>query len=360
MRKFLFYMPALAGGGAERVWAVLASVFARAGHEVIFAVDFDRPENRGFLDSRVRLVTLHRNHAIAVVKLAALIRREKPDATLSGIGAANLKHTLAALLAGRARRAILSYHGFFPSEPQRLSRWGNNLTPVLTRLTGRAVAVSDGLRDALVRDHGAEPRRTQRIHNPVDPLGAPETLSSAELAARAPMVLFVGRLVPDKDLPTLIEAFARVTHPGARLAIVGDGPLRSEIEARVASLGLAPRVDFLGYVADPSGIYRQARCIVLTSRFESFGNAIAEALAHGLPVVTTAAAGPAEILEQGRFGTVVPIGDVEAVAHALDAALAEPGDPAPRQARARHFSVENAAHAYLALIEAMIAENPRG
>lgn len=359
MRKFLFYMPALAGGGAERVWAVLASAFARAGHEVIFAVDFDRPENRSFLDSRVRLVTLNPNHALAVLKLAALIRRERPDATLSGIGAANLKHTVAALLAGRARRALISYHGFFPSEPQRLSRWGNQLTPLLTRITGRAVAVSDGLRNALVGDHGAEPRRTQRIHNPVDPLGAPEHLPREALAAREPLVLFVGRLVVDKDLPTLIAAFARVTHPGARLDIVGDGPLRPELEAQVAAAGLAGRVSFRGYIADPAAAYRAARCLVLTSRFESFGNAVAEALAHGLPVVTTAAAGPAEIIEQGRYGTIVPIGDADGVARALDAALADPGDPAPRQAKARQFSVDNAARAYLELIEQMIAENPR-
>lgn len=352
-------MPALAGGGAERVWAVLASAFAAAGHDVIFAVDFDRPENRAFVDPRVRLVTLHANHALAVLKLARLIRREKPDATLSGIGAANLKHGLAAFLAGRLRRAVLSYHGFFPSEPQRLSRWGNQLTPLLTRVTGRAVAVSDGLRDALLRDHGAEPRRTRRIHNPVDPLGAPEGLTGAALAEREPVVLFVGRLVADKDLPTLIEAFARVTFPGARLDIVGDGPLRAEIEARIAEKGLQDRVRLRGYLADPSEAYRAARCLVLTSRFESFGNAVAEALAHGLPVVTTAAAGPVEIVENGRFGTIVPIGDVTAIAAALDAALADPGDPAPRQAKAKQFSIENAAHAYLALIEEMIAEDPR-
>jgi glycosyltransferase involved in cell wall biosynthesis len=359
LRKFLFYMPALAGGGAERVWAVLASSFAKAGHEVIFAVDFDRAENRGFLDPSLRLVTLHRNHAIGVLKLAALIRRERPDATLSGIGAANLKHALAALLALRARRAILCFHGFFPSEPQRLSRWANRLTPLLTRITGRAVAVSDGLREALIRDHGAEPRRTQRIHNPVDPLGAPANLSREALAARAPIVLFVGRLVADKDLPTLIDAFRRVTHPEARLDIVGDGPLREEIEARVAAHGLGDRVRFRGYIADPSEAYRRARCLVLTSRFESFGNAVAEGLAHGLPVVTTSAAGPVEIVEQGRYGTVVPIGDAAAVARAIDGALADPGDPAPRQARARQFSIADAARHYLEIIEGMIAEDPR-
>ncbi len=72
------------------------------------------------------------------------------------------------------------------------------------------------------------------------------------------------------------------------------------------SLGLTDRVSFSGYLADPTEAYARARCLVLTSRLESFGNVVAEGLAHGLPVVSTAAAGPLEILDHGRFGTIVP------------------------------------------------------
>lgn len=355
-RKYLFYMPALAGGGAERVWALLATAFAKAGHEVLFAVDFETPENAGFLDPAVRLVPLDRNHLKSVWALASLIRREKPDVTFSGIGAANLKHVLAAMLARRHRRAVISYHGFFPSEPQRLSALGNRLTPVLTRLVARAVAVSDGLKAALERDHGAEPRRLVRIYNPVDTLGAPDALSLALLRSRAPRVLFVGRFAPDKDLPTLLDAFSMLKTPGATLDLVGDGPLRAELEARVQELAIGHRVIFHGYLANPARLYRDARCLVLSSRYESFGNVIAEAMAHGLPVVTTATAGPQEIVAHGRFGAVVPIGDATALARATDAALADPGEPAPRMARGREFSIAIAANAYLALGEKIIAE----
>jgi glycosyltransferase involved in cell wall biosynthesis len=355
-RKYLFYMPALAGGGAERVWALLASAFAAAGHEVLFAVDFEMPENAGFLAPAVRLVALDRGHLQSVVKLSRLIRAEKPHVTFSGIGAANLKHVVAALLAGRHRRAVISYHGFFPSEPQKLSALGNRLTPLLTRLCGRAIAVSDGLRQALEREHGANPARLVRIYNPVDPLGAPHSLGLDALRKREPRVLFVGRFAPDKDLPTLLDAFSRLKTPDAVLDLVGDGPLRSELEAQARRLGVSDRVTFHGYLANPSDLYRRARCLALSSRYESFGNVIAEAMAHGLAVVTSAAAGPVEIVDHGRFGAVVPIGDAAGMAEAIDAALANPGDPAPRMARGREFSIEKAANAYLALAEEIIAE----
>lgn len=354
-RKYLFYMHALAGGGAERVFAILASEFARLGHEVCFVVDFDAPENRGFLSPGIRLEVLPAGHARAVMALSALIRGERPDVTFSGLGVSNLKHMAAAILAGRARRAVITYHGFFPSEPERLSRLGNRLTPVLTRVCGRAIAVSDGLLSALVRDHGADPRRMERIYNPVDALGAPERLTARQLAAREPVILFVGRFAPDKDIPTLLRAFSRTTHPGAILELVGDGSARPEAERLAAELGIASRVRFRGYVADPAPFYLVARCLAIASRRESFGNVVAEALAHGLPVVTTASVGPCEIVDHGRFGVIVPCGDADAMAKALDAVLAEPGDPGPRMARGREFSVFRAADAYLTMAERVIA-----
>lgn len=355
-RKFLFYTHSLGGGGAERVWALLATAFSERGHDVVFAVDFASPENLHFLGAGVKLENLPPGHGRAVLALSRLLQSFAPDVALSAIGVSNLKLMLAAMPLGRARRCLISFHGFFPSEPQLLSALGNRLAPIFTRACGRAVAVSDGLREALVAQHGACPSRTIRIHNPVDFLGAPAALTKADLLARAPICLFVGRFSPDKDIPTLLEAFARVKMPEARLMIVGEGPLRGEIEAKIASLGLASRVTLAGYLADPAPAYLQARMLVLTSKRESFGNVIAEGLAHGLAIVSTATAGPSEILDGGQFGTLVPVGNAEALAGAIAAALAAPGDPAPRKARAEAFSVAKATDHYLATCEAIIAQ----
>lgn len=357
-RTFLFYMPALIGGGAERVWALLASEFARRGHHVLFVVDYDADENQAYLDPAVRRITLPRTHLGATIGLWRILRKEKPDVSLSGLGVANLKHMIAALLAFRHRRAIISFHGFFASENRFLSRLGNHLAPVFTRICGRAIAVSDGLRDALIRRHGASSGRTVRIYNPVFSPADMPVVTAEELAARPPRLLFVGRMHPDKDLATLIAAFGQLKSRDAHLELVGDGPQRKELEALVLGMGLADRVTFSGYLADPTAAYRRARVLVLTSRLESFGNVVAEGLAHGLPVVSTAAAGPVEILDQGRFGAIVPIGDAGALAEAMDAALAVSGDPGPRMERAELFSIERATDAYLAAVEAIIAESP--
>jgi glycosyltransferase involved in cell wall biosynthesis len=356
-RKFLFYMPSLSGGGAERVWALLASEFARQGHDVLFVVDYEASENESYLDAAVRRITLPPGHARATIGLARLLRQEKPDVSFSGLGVANLKHMLGALATGRHRRAVISFHGFFASENRFLSRMGNHLAPLFTRLCGRAIAVSDGLRDTLIRRYGASATRTVRIYNPVQLAPTPPDIDiRAGILAREPLILFVGRMHQDKDLPTLLRAFARVKHPGARLDLAGDGSQRHAMEQLAQTMGLAARITFSGYLPNPAEAYDRARVLAITSRLESFGNVVAEAMSHGLPVVSTDAVGPAEILDHGRYGAVVPVGDDMAIARALDAALDDPGDPAPRIRRAREFSIDTAAKAYLAVAEAIIAE----
>ncbi len=355
-RKILLYLPALMGGGAERVFALLASAFVRRGHAVLFAVDYEAPENLGFLDPRVRLILLPRGHLRATLGLRALLAREKPDVSLSGIGVSNLKHMIAATLAGRRKRSILSFHAFFITESSGLlTSLGNALTPLFTRWAGHSVAVSDGLRQDLIHARGGYAPRLTRIHNPVVCAPAERLPDAAALRARPPHVLYMGRLHPGKAVDTLLEAFTQVQYPGARLLLAGDGAERAQYEALAERLGIRGRCDFLGYLKDPGEAFGQARVFAFPSLRESFGNVTAEALGHGLPVVATATVGAQEVLDQGRHGTIVPVGDSAALARGIDAALADPGEPGPRIAHAARFAPEHAADQYMALFEAVIA-----
>ena len=355
-RKLLFYTHALAGGGAERVFATLASGMAARGHDVIFAVDFEAEENKPFLSPEIRVFVLGRNHMQAVRELARLLRQEKPDASLSALSISNLKHTLAAMLTGRLARSILSYHGYWISEPQFLSRVSYALTPILTWLAARTVCVSMGLRSYLIAHFAAAPTRTVMIYNPVVTGPLPPALSVRELLSRPPILLAAGRMAPYKNLPLLIRAFARMNRPDAELLILGEGPERAAIEAEIERLHLGSRVKLLGYIAEPWEIYAQARCFALTSDSEAFGLVVVEALANGLAVVSTNSDGPREILDRGRYGWLVPIGDEKGLAAAFEAALDNPGDPRPRIERAKSFSLEKALTSYEALIEEMLAE----
>jgi glycosyltransferase involved in cell wall biosynthesis len=353
-RRLLFYTHALVGGGAERVWARLASGFAARGDEVLFAVDFEARESLALLSGAVSLQILPRGHLRATLALARLIAARKPDVSLSAISVSNLKHAIAAQLARRADRAVLSYHGFFDSEPQTLSRIGYRLTPALTRLGAATVAVSTSLRADLVARFGASPARTTTILNPAAPDPFPAAIDAKTLAARAPLIAAIGRLVPDKDFVTLLRAFAGLSHRDARLIILGEGPERARLRAEAEALGVAARVDMPGFVDDPGAILAKARCFALTSRHESFSLACVEALAHGLPVIATDCGGPREILPTLALGRLVRVSDAEGVARAIDASLADPGDPAPRQTRARDFTLAKALDDYDRLIDAVI------
>lgn len=361
-RTLLFYAPALLDGGAERVWARLASAFAARGESVTFAVDFEATQSAPFLSRDVKLEVLPRGHFNSTRALARLIAARRPDATLSALAVANLKHAIAATLAGRPDRAILAYHGFSDSEPQLLSRIGYRLTPLLTRLCAATVAVSAALRHDLIARHIVPERRVRTIYNPAAPVPFPEPLAAGALAARSKTVVALGRLVPDKDFITLLRAFARLNDRDARLVILGEGAERARLEAEAWGLGVAGQVDMPGFEFDVAARLDAARALALSSRREAFGLACVEALAHGLPVVATDCGGPAEILISPAHGTVVPVGDVEALAGALAAALAHPGDPAPRQARARAFSLDAARDRYDALIGEVImhARSPAG
>jgi glycosyltransferase involved in cell wall biosynthesis len=338
-RSLLFYVHGLVGGGAERVFARMASGFAARGDRVSFVVDFEASEARPLLSSAVSLRVLPRGHARATWTLARWLAAEKPDASLSAISVSNLKHALAATSAGRGRRAILTYHGFFESEPERLSRIGYLLTPLLSRLTAATVGVSEGL---------------AADYNPAAPDPLPPPVNAESLVAQPPVVLAVGRLVADKDFSTLLRAFARLENAEARLVILGEGPLRGPLEDEARALGIGHRVSMPGFAADIGRRLQAARCVAISSRRESFSLVCVEALAYGLPVVATDCGGPSEILGSPALGSIVPVGDPETLARAIDSRLAAPGDPAARQARAAEFTLDRALDRYDALIRSVI------
>ena len=162
------------------------------------------------------------------------------------------------------------------------------------------------------------------------------------------MILGVGRLTQAKDFPTLIRAFALVRKKrAARLMILGEGEERPKLEALVRELGLEREVTLPGFVDNPYKYMKRAAVFVLSSKWEGFGNVLVEAMALGTPVVSTdCPSGPAEILENGRWGRLVPVGDVYALAEAIIETLDEEHHPDVAN-RAKDFAVELAVEKYI-------------
>ncbi len=338
-RTLLFYTHAFSGGGAEMVFARLAHAFARRGDRVLFVADHagPLPVEDG---ANLMHVNLGSGHLAATLALAKILKRERPDASFSALGAQNLKHLAAASLASRRRRCVLGVHGFAAAEPKRLAQLSYRLAPLTTRLAACTICVSDALMDDMAAAWGARRHRMTRIHNPLPP----DAGAGGWAPTTPPLVLAIGRLDPVKRFPDLVEAFAAAAPADAQLAILGEGPERNVIEATIARLGLDQRAALPGHVADSASWYRRATCLVVTSASESFGLTVAEALAHGVPVVATDCGGPPEVL--GGLGRVVPVGDIPKLGAALAAVLADPGDPTPRRDRAAGFALELACDAY--------------
>ncbi len=354
-RSFLFYTYALVDGGAERVWATLASEFAKRGHDVIFAIDYDAGQEPFALHPDVRRVTLGGNHAVSIRRLAALLRAEKPDVAFGAVAGSDLKLVAARAMARTTTRLIISYHGFLEHESGRLS-WLTHITaPILTRMADRTICVSQGLRNELIARWRAKASKTICVYNPVVYPGEPATITRDTLYQRPNVIVAMGRLVPEKGFEALVRAVARMQTKDATLTILGDGPERQRLEDLVSSLGLENRVVFAGFQRNIWPHLDRAKCFAHAAHSEAFGLVVAEALARGLPVVATRSDGPSEILNTDGLGRLVPNGDIDGMALALDETLACPGAPEPRLARAADFSLEVGVAAYQRLAEDVLA-----
>lgn len=360
-RSIALYLPSLRGGGAERVMVALANGFAARGFAVDLVLAKAEGPFLGYVAASVRVVDLGaRRVASSLPRLVGYLRREQPRALLSAMNHANVIALLARRLAGVTTRLVVSEHANFSQsmtvEPSRRGR----LMPWFMRRTypwaDSVVAVSAGVADDLARAIALPRESIKVIYNPV--VGE-QTLCLANAPldhpwfapGEPPVVLGVGRLTAQKDFDVLIRAFASVRNMRpARLMILGEGELRPELEALVRQLGIGADVALPGFQANPLAYMRRAALFVLSSRFEGLPTVLVEAMACGTPVVSTdCPSGPAEILEGGKWGRLVPVGDAPALADAMAATLAE-ANPPQVEARAAAFGVENAVNAYLQLM----------
>lgn len=352
-------LPTLGGGGAERVMVDLAGAFTELGHMVDVVVASRRNAPAVSLPEGVGLVDLGRPRmAAALLPLAGYLRRERPRALLSTLEHANV----AALLVRRVAPGMRVVVREANTVGQAMVSEGAISAPLLWAMrrtyprADAAVAVSAGVALALTVSLGVPRERVALIHNPViTPRlreGAAQPLGHPWFApGEPPVVLGVGRLAPQKRFDTLLEAFAAARRRvPCRLVILGEGELRGELERQAAELGLADDVDLPGFVDNPFAFMGRAAAFVLSSAFEGLPNALIQALSLGTPAVATdCPSGPDEILDGGRLGSLVAVGDAEAMADAIVAALARPRSEPPAEWFER-YRLDTVARRYLQVL----------
>lgn len=363
------FLPSLRGGGAERAALTVVNELAARGFAVDLLLASATGAYRDRVASAVRVIDLGaRRVGAALPRLVSYLRRERPRVALATLTHANLVLLAARRLAGTETRVVVREGNTVSAAAAASRRLRERLIPAgVRRLYPRAdlvLANSEGVAADLVEGLGVPAARVQVLPNPVEVTRLRQ--AAAEPAAiplpgpcGPPLVVAAGRLVPQKGFGTLIRAFGRLRQRlPARLAILGEGAERPALEALVREQGLEADVHLPGFLANPHPVVAAGAIFVLSSTWEGLPNVLIEALALGVPVVATdCPSGPREILDGGRFGRLVPVGDEEALASAMEAALAAPPDREALRRRAEVYDVERVMPRLLAALG--FAEEPR-
>ncbi|MGA2893154.1 MAG: glycosyltransferase [Xanthobacteraceae bacterium] len=350
---------AFEGGGAQRDMILLCNALAAKGIRIaVLALRMDGPL-RGLLDPDIVVNTVAgRQLRYAIPGLRRLIRDMAPRLVVSSEAGLNLCTLIAVrTLPWRRRPKLILREVGSPSiaqhrDPYLQNRIAYRILRWAYRYADRIITLTEGARRDLIQNF-AVPERIVAVMltNAVVPPAMVERLArwDGETGREDDLVVCVGRLSPEKDQATLIRAMGLL--PAGRpwrLALVGDGTERANLEALAHSMGLDDRILFTGQVDDPFAWMRRARVAVCASVYEGLCNAIIEALACGTPVVSTNCPyGPAEILQGGRYGALTPVGAAAAMAAAIDVALSAVPDRGALRLRGLNYTAVRAAERFL-------------
>ncbi|MDZ4875427.1 MAG: D-inositol-3-phosphate glycosyltransferase [Chroococcidiopsis cubana SAG 39.79] len=357
------FIPSLDGGGAERVMLNLADGFAAQGVNVSLVLVKAEGPYLSQVSSKVELVTLgsRQKLLLSFPDLINYLRREQPVAMLCGQEDANIVALWAKQLMKVSTQMVAIVHNHLSRDAQTSTLLKRQLTPHLVRWfypwADKIVAVSQGVAEDLV-DIGLPKDKIKAIYNPVVTpelhVRAREKISHPWFAPdQPPVIMGAGRLENQKDFSTLIRAVAKLQQQRpVRLMILGEGTKRPELEALIGELGLTDSVAMPGFVSNPYAYMARASVFVLSSIWEGFGNVLVEAIAVGTPVVSTdCKSGPAEILENGKYGKLVAVGDVTGMAEAIAQTLDYPPAPTELQRRAERFSTAKVLAEYRQILQ---------
>lgn len=354
-------------GGVERVGLRLAERWQAAGHEV--TVVLGRP--RGIakaqaprLDYRTRrepFPTDGWETPWLVWSLWRHLRENRPDVIFCAGNTYTIVCVLMKLLLGKRCPPVLVkisndlVRSDYPAPMQALyGVW----VRIQGRVLDRFVALAEPMLPQILRELNVTPERAVAIPDPAlhdDEIAAPPVARPDAAGGRR--FLAVSRLAKQKNLPLMLEAFARIARPDDRLDIAGEGGQRALIERRIAELGLGASVTLLGHKEDVRPLLDRAHVLVMSSDYEGVPAVVAEALAAGRPIATTdCCVSMRWLVQDGRFGALAPVRDAAALAEAMSLAAEMTPDMAEMHRFSALFTLGKAAPAYVAAMQALASD----
>ncbi|HVM14931.1 MAG TPA: glycosyltransferase [Egibacteraceae bacterium] len=360
--KVAFFVPSMSVGGTQLATLRLAGAFAERGYPTDLVLARAKGPFLERVPANVRIVDLQASRTLtSVPAMTRYLRRTQPDVVFSARNEANVVACVARRLAGASTRVVINVGSTLSRKAvdaptfrgRSTMRWAG---PFYRNSADAVVAISQGVAEDLVAHMGLPRDGVRIIYNPII---TPELFDDAKervdhpwfSPGQPPVVLGVGRLSVPKDFPTLLRAFALVRKErDAHLLVLGEGEERARLEALVDDLGLGDDVALPGFEGNPAKYMQRAAVCVVSSIWEGLPAVLVEALALGTPVVSTdCPSGPAEVLDGGRLGALVPTGDPEALAagimQTLEPQVPSDGHP-PLTSSLERFTLEKAVEEY--------------
>jgi glycosyltransferase involved in cell wall biosynthesis len=333
--KTLFFISSLAGGGAERVMVDLLRNIDRSKLEptLVLLYPYEDSPYRQYFPQNISVIIVTRqsdslpSKLLQILNFMKTVYKEKPKVILSMLTHNNIMAILSGLLF--RTRVIACEHNTLSEvvktkEGRRIL--GVPVVPmvkILYRLADKVIAVSEGIKSNLISDFGIMPEKVKTIYNPIDlsRINAliPDSREHPFFKDQKPIVIAMGRLTPQKGFDILLKSFSRViSEIDARLIVMGEGPQRAYLENMIRDLGIADKASLAGFQRNPYALLAHSDVFVLSSQYEGLPMAILEAMACGIPIISTdCRSGPKEILQSGQCGILVPVNNETALADAI-------------------------------------------
>src|SRR3990172_6776906 len=348
-------------GGVQRIMVNMANELTKRGFSVALVAVSGKGPLRAKVSPQVTIRDLKSSRVLfGISRLVRFFKVERPAVFISGQTHLNAISSIANKISGGPSYLIVVEHNHMSSVIKSESKWVDRLRPLWARVfypwANEILAVSEEVAADLSRLSGIDRERIKVVYNPIID---PNVLQEKDLVvdhpwfedSKIPVVIGVGRLSAQKGFANLIQAMAKVDKVNtARLVILGEGEERANLERLAHDLGLGGKVWMPGYVENPFAYIKRADLFVLSSFWEGLPSVLVEAMACGTSVLSTnCPAGPRGILEDGKVGKLIPVGDVDAMADGILYCLSHPQEPEALINQARRFLSSTAVQGYIDL-----------
>ncbi len=355
--KIAFYIPKLGAGGAERVFINLCNSYIDE-NKIWLIVDSKSNFFYSDLDDRVNIIEIGNGNIFnKIIRFKKAIKRINPNSVISTLYLPNIINAIVGKILYRKYKVILRQAAplIYKNKKSIKSKVSDYILKLSFSYADTVIANSEGTKTSLVENGIIKNRQTniKVIYNPIISekiyQKAEESFVDNEIL-KNPYILSVGRLEASKNIEHLIKSFGLVVNDiDHNLIIIGEGSHKDKLKKLVKQLNIEDRVIFKGLVENPFKYYKNAKLFVLTSIKEGFGNVLVEAMAFGLPIISTNCIGaPNEILGNGRYGHIIEVNNVEQLSSAIIRSISEDRFDKSDQIkkRAEDFSIDLIADKY--------------